>query len=61
MGTSKKDIFLNFLKTQPDWTDSSTISNYLNVSTRTIRKYVNEINSAGEFILSSKKGYKIKL
>ena len=37
------------------------MANYLNVSTRSIRKYVNEINSNGEFILSSKKGYKVNL
>ncbi|HBH0904790.1 TPA: PTS sugar transporter subunit IIA, partial [Clostridioides difficile] len=49
------------IKTQHDWIDSSTLANYLNVSTRSIRKYVNEINSTGEFILSSKKGYKVNL
>ena len=43
MKTSKKELFLNFIKT------------------RSIRKYVNEINSNGEFILSSKKGYKVNL
>ncbi|MFQ4640325.1 transcriptional antiterminator [Clostridioides difficile] len=61
MKTSKKKLFLNFIKTQHDWIDSSTLANYLNVSTRSIRKYVNEINSNGEFILSSKKGYKVNL
>lgn len=61
MKTSKKELFLNFIKTQHDWIDSSTLANYLNVSTRSIRKYVNEINSTGEFILSSKKGYKLNL
>ncbi|HFL2525858.1 TPA: transcription antiterminator [Clostridioides difficile] len=61
MKTSKKELFLNFIKTQHDWIDSSTLANYLNVSTRSIRKYVNEINSNGEFILSSKKGYKVNL
>lgn len=61
MKTSKKELFLNFIKTQHDWIDSSTIANYLNVSTRSIRKYVNEINSTGEIILSSKKGYKVNL
>ncbi|HFL3156442.1 TPA: transcription antiterminator [Clostridioides difficile] len=61
MKTSKKELFLNFIKTQHDWIDSSTLANYLNVSTRSVRKYVNEINSNGEFILSSKKGYKVNL
>ncbi|HEK4633238.1 TPA: transcription antiterminator [Clostridioides difficile] len=61
MKTSKKELFLNFIKTQHDWIVSSTLANYLNVSTRSIRKYVNEINSNGEFILSSKKGYKVNL
>lgn len=61
MKTSKKELFLNFIKTQHDWIDSSTLANYLNVSTRSIRKYVNEINSNGEFILSSKNGYKVNL
>ncbi|MFJ1443745.1 BglG family transcription antiterminator [Clostridioides difficile] len=61
MKTSKKELFLNFIKTQHDWIDSSTLANYLNVSTCSIRKYVNEINSNGEFILSSKKGYKVNL
>ncbi|MCC0632598.1 PTS sugar transporter subunit IIA [Clostridioides sp. ZZV15-6388] len=61
MKTSKKELFLNFIKTQHAWIDSSTIANYLNVSTRSIRKYVNEINSTGEIILSSKKGYKVNL
>ncbi|EQF23274.1 PRD domain protein [Clostridioides difficile CD160] len=61
MKTSKKELFLNYIKTQHDWIDSSTLANYLNVSTRSIRKYVNEINSTGEFILSSKKGYKVNL
>ncbi|MDX5658656.1 HTH domain-containing protein [Clostridioides difficile] len=61
MKTSKKELFLNFIKTQHDWIDSSTLANYLNVSTRSIRKYVNEINSTGEFILYSKKGSKINL
>ncbi|MCJ0053681.1 BglG family transcription antiterminator [Clostridioides difficile] len=61
MKTSKKELFLNLIKTQHDWIDSSTLANYLNVSTRSIRKYVNEINSNGEFILSSKKGYKVNL
>lgn len=61
MKTSKKELFLNFIKTQHDWIDSSTLANYLNVSTRSIRKYVNEINSTGKFILSSKKGYKVNL
>ncbi|EGT3797244.1 BglG family transcription antiterminator [Clostridioides difficile] len=61
MKTSKKELFLNFIKTQHDWIDSSTLANYLNVSTRSIRKYVNEINSNGAFILSSKKGYKVNL
>ncbi|HBF1384010.1 TPA: transcription antiterminator [Clostridioides difficile] len=61
MKTSKKELFLNFIKTQHNWIDSSTLANYLNVSTRSIRKYVNEINSNGAFILSSKKGYKVNL
>ncbi|WP_131081967.1 helix-turn-helix domain-containing protein, partial [Clostridioides difficile] len=61
MKTSKKELFLNFIIQQHDWIDSSTLANYLNVSTRSIRKYVTEINSTGDFILSSKIGYQVNL
>ncbi|MEA4875511.1 PRD domain-containing protein [Anaerorhabdus sp.] len=55
------DALLDILKKNNDWTESSFLSKYFNVSSRTIRNYVNKINSSSTatFILSSYKGYKI--
>ena len=45
------------------WISGARLSDYLAVSTRQVRKYINAINMDGDhpIILSSKKGYKIDL
>ncbi|SHE63882.1 transcriptional antiterminator, BglG family [Seinonella peptonophila] len=59
MRREKKEAFLNFLETQNNWTPASNLANHLHVSTRTIRKYVSEINKESPLILSSQEGYRL--
>lgn len=63
MYLNKKIVFLKFLDSSKNWVTANTLANHFHVSTRTIRKYVTEINHGFNeedgFILSSKKGYKI--
>lgn len=54
------DKIISVLKEKSNWMTSNEISNILNISTRTVKKYISEINDeAKELIESSRKGYKI--
>lgn len=57
-----KMLMLEYLDKKNDWVTSKELSTLLSVSTRTIRNYVNQLNTLNkeyEPILSSTKGYKI--
>lgn len=59
---NKEEKLLEYLVSEKDhWVSSSILSDYLSVSTRQIRKYINNINEYMEkpIIISSKSGYKI--
>jgi len=59
---NNKDKLLGFLVDSEDWVDSTALSRFLCVTSRTIRNYINEINALSEsdsIIESSSKGYKI--
>lgn len=55
------ETLLDLLYEKNDWVESSYLSDHFGVSSRTIRNYVNKINSSNEeqMILSSYKGYRI--
>lgn len=62
MKKDKKEELLQFLKQNHDWINAQTIADYLHVSTRTVRKYISELNSNNsndELIESSNTGYRI--
>lgn len=57
-----KMLMLEYLDKKNDWVTSKELSTLLSVSTRTIRNYVNQLNTLHkryEIILSSTKGYKL--
>ncbi|SHJ82790.1 lichenan operon transcriptional antiterminator [Clostridium cavendishii DSM 21758] len=59
-----KKLLLEYLKKKNDWVSSKQLSILLSVSTRTIRNYVKQLNTAfenQELIFSSSLGYKINL
>ncbi|MED1471623.1 BglG family transcription antiterminator [Bacillus salipaludis] len=60
----KEKALIQLLSQKNDWVKADILATHFSVSTRTIRKYVNAINSYNssyERILSSKLGYKINL
>lgn len=54
----KEALLLSILQEQDDWMTTATLANLCNVSTRTIRTYVANINTEQQFILSSTAGYR---
>ena len=64
MKITKQDKLLEYLASEGErWISSSILSEYLSVSTRQIRKYINMINeeAAKPIILSSNRGYMIDM
>jgi len=59
---NKKKMLLQYLKQNNDWVNARTLANYLSVSTRTVRKYIYELNSEisnSILIHSSNFGYRM--
>lgn len=56
---SKKETLLSYLYNHSTWSSRNDLSNFLNVSTRQVTNYINEINKNETIVLSSNKGYKI--
>lgn len=55
----RKDL-VSIILEQNEWVDANYLSTYFDVSTRTIRNYINKINDEfPDLIISSYKGYKI--
>ncbi|MDF1511194.1 HTH domain-containing protein [Robertmurraya sp. DFI.2.37] len=50
---------MQYLASKNDWCTATSLANYFKVSTRTIRKYVNEINQEQLVITSSPQGYQL--
>ena len=51
-----------FLKQRNDWTTSKDLSNEFQLSTRTIKKYISEINDEANYLIdSSRQGYRINI
>ncbi|MEC0685393.1 HTH domain-containing protein [Bacillus haynesii] len=44
MRNDRREAFIQYLANKNDWCTAASLSSYFKVSTRTIRKYVNEIN-----------------
>ncbi|MDU7209615.1 MAG: HTH domain-containing protein, partial [Streptococcus sp.] len=42
-----------FLKQRNDWTTSKDLSNEFQLSTRTIKKYISEINDEANYLIDS--------
>jgi lichenan operon transcriptional antiterminator len=59
MKNDRREAFIHYLASQNDWCMATSLANYFKVSTRTIRKYVNEINQDQIVIASSPKGYQL--
>lgn len=59
MKKEQEQKFLLYLETQNNWCPAIRLADHFNVSTRTIRKYVSELNERGPVILSSPEGYKL--
>jgi lichenan operon transcriptional antiterminator len=59
MKNDRREAFIQYLASQNDWCMATSLANYFKVSTRTIRKYVNEINQDQIVIASSPKGYQL--
>ncbi|OMF45811.1 BglG family transcription antiterminator [Paenibacillus peoriae] len=59
MKNDRRKAFIQYLASQNDCCTATNLSNYFKVSTRTIRKYVNEINQNQIIIASSPKGYRL--
>ncbi|MXQ52691.1 BglG family transcription antiterminator [Shimazuella alba] len=59
MKNDRREAFIQYLASQNDWCLATNLANYFKVSTRTIRKYVNEINQDQIVIASSPKGYQL--
>ncbi|MBA9029162.1 BglG family transcription antiterminator [Peribacillus huizhouensis] len=57
MKNDRKETFIHYLESQNDWCTAKSLASYFKVSTRTIRKYVNEINQNQTVIYSSPQGY----
>lgn len=55
----KSELLISYLYNRTSWTSRNELANFLNVSTRQVTNYVNDINKNGDIILSSLKGYKI--
>jgi len=59
MKNNRREAFIQYLSSKNDWCTATTLANYFKVSTRTIRKYVNEINQEHTLIASSPQGYQL--
>ncbi|WP_263706156.1 BglG family transcription antiterminator [Shouchella tritolerans] len=59
MKNNRKEAFIQYLASKNDWCTATNLANYFKVSTRTIRKYVNEINEDHLVIASSPQGYRL--
>lgn len=59
MKNKRKEALIQYLATQNDWCPAANLANYFKVSTRTIRKYVSEINQDQNIITSSSLGYRL--
>ena len=59
MRNDRREAFIQYLATKNDWCTAASLSSYFKVSTRTIRKYVNEINRDQMVITSSAQGYQL--
>ena len=61
MDVNKEIQLLSFLMNQESWVTTTALSDYLNLSPRTINSYISKINSKYEKLIdSSNKGYKIQ-
>nr|WP_278430286.1 PTS sugar transporter subunit IIA [Brevibacillus laterosporus] len=59
MKNDRKEAFIQYLASKNDWCTATSLANYFKVSTRTIRKYANEINQDQIIIASSPQGYQL--
>lgn len=59
MRNDRREAFIQYLASQNGWCPATSLANYFKVSTRTIRKYVNEINQNQVVITSSPQGYQL--
>ncbi|WP_338533611.1 PTS sugar transporter subunit IIA [Paenibacillus peoriae] len=59
MKNDRREAFIQYLASQNDWCTATSLSFYFKVSSRTIRKYVNEINQDQLVIASSPNGYRL--
>lgn len=59
MKNDRREAFIQYLASKNDWCTATNLANYFKVSTRTIRKYVNEINEDQLVIASSSQGYRL--
>ncbi|OMI24987.1 transcriptional antiterminator [Bacillus haynesii] len=59
MRNDRREAFIQYLATKNDWCTAASLASYFKVSTRTIRKYVNEINRDQMVITSSAQGYQL--
>lgn len=59
MKNDRREAFIQYLASKNDWCTATNLANYFKVSTRTIRKYVNEINEDQLVIAFSSQGYRL--
>ncbi|CAM3206966.1 transcription antiterminator [Paenibacillus taichungensis] len=59
MKNDRREAFIQYLASQNSWCTATSLSNTFKVSSRTIRKYVNEINQDQLVIASSPHGYRL--
>ncbi|WP_137742909.1 BglG family transcription antiterminator [Robertmurraya siralis] len=59
MKNDRREAFIQYLASKNDWCTATSLANYFKVSTRIIRKYVNEINQDQLVITSSPQGYQL--
>lgn len=59
MRNDRREAFIQYLATKNDWCTAASLASYFKVSTRTIRKYVNEMNRDQMVITSSAQGYQL--
>jgi lichenan operon transcriptional antiterminator len=55
-----KDLLITMVQSEKDWVTAKDLSVYINVSVRSIKTYIDEINSIyQDLVQSSKKGYRV--
>lgn len=59
MKQERIDAFLHYLETKNDWSTAGQLANHFDVSTRTIRNYVKQINKDELVVSSSPAGYRL--